>query len=162
MKTAIDTEMQVALEPGDYRDFTGYINMRGTEGYAEHATFMLSDRSRSFDSDIVPMWMTEAFTIVWQKGDWIGGTMYDGAFYGGTFRGGTFLSSCFHGQSMFVDGVFRRSTFYNGTWINGDWDMSKWLSGHVRLNGVDHYTAFGPFVMALRPAFRNIVEGNDD
>lgn len=159
VKTTTDTDVHAALEPGDYIDFTGYVNIGSTEGYAENATFMLSDRNR-LHSGIVPIWMTTLFTIVWINGNWLGGTFHDGAFYGGVFHNGLFLKSWFH-KGLFQDGVFRKSTFYNGVWVNGDWDMSKWHSGHVRLNGVDHYTAFGPFVMEFRPAFRTIVWDDD-
>ena len=151
---------QVALEPGDYRGFTGYVNIGGTEGYAENATFMLSDRNR-FHSGIVPIWMTTVFTIVWHKGDWTGGTFHDGAFYGGVFHDGLFLKSRFHGQSMFKDGVFRNSMFYNGVWVNGDWDRSVWLSGNVLLDNVSLQTSYGPRDEKFRPAFRTIVEDDD-
>ena len=161
VKTMTDMQMQAALEPGDYRDFTGYVSLNGTEGYAEHATFMLSDKARPFDSGLTPEWMTLMFTIIWQKGDWLGGTFHDGAFYGGVFHNGLFLKSCFHGRGLFMDGIFRKSMFYNGNWVNGDWDRSKWLCGHVMLDGVEHYTAFGPRADDFRPAFRTIVEDDD-
>jgi len=159
VKTTTDTGVRAALEPGDYRDFTGYVNIGGTEGYAERATFMLSDRNR-FHSGIVPIWMTESFTIVWHKGEWLGGTFHDGAFYGGVFHDGLFLKSWFH-KGLFQDGVFRKSTFYNGVWVNGDWDRSEWLCGHVMLDGVECYAATGPRAEEFRPAFRTIVEDDD-
>lgn len=156
VKTTIETGVHAALEPGDYRDFTGYVNIGGTEGYAENATFMLSDRKR-FHSGIVPIWMTESFTIVWINGNWTGGTFHDGAFYGGTFQNGVFLKSRFD-KGLFKDGVFRKSMFYNGVWVNGDWDRSVWLCGQVLLDNVNLQTSYGPGDEEFRPAFRTIVE----
>lgn len=161
VKTTIETGVHAALEPGDYRDFTGYVNIGGTEGYAENATFMLSDKMRKFDSGLAPEWMTTMFTIVWHKGDWLGGTFNDGAFYGGVFHDGLFLKSCFHGRGLFQDGVFRKSMFYNGVWVNGDWDRSVWLFGNVLLDNVNRQTSYGPGDEEFRPAFRTIVEDDD-
>ncbi len=129
-----DLELNAALEPGDYRDFTGYVNLGGTEGYAENATFMLSDKIRKFHSGLAPEWMTTMFTIVWRKGEWLGGTFRDGAFYSGVFHNGLFIFSSWN-KGLFKGGVFRSSEWKGGIWTGGTWDSSNRMASR---RGVMH------------------------
>lgn len=59
----------IADKPGEYKNFTGTIKWKGTNGNVENATFKLNE------SDSVP--------IVWQNGTWKDGTWKFGVWKNG-------------------------------------------------------------------------------
>ncbi len=110
----------VALEPGTYRDFTGYINYDGIEGYAENADFILVGGYDRYMHGLAKMIWNRG---TWRNGrcglvEWLDGTWLDGTFESGSWRGGTWC-----------DGVFNLSTFYAGTWNGGTFLWSIWWDG---------------------------------
>ena len=142
MKTAIDKKMRVALEPGDYRRFTGWIWFGGTEGWAENASFELLDlggparqmvwRKGTWKDGLLVncMWLDGTFLggtlacVNWHKGTFNGGTFTGGYWWNGSFNGGLFEHSNWYG-GRFNGGTFRHSEWHNGKWHGGKWDLSS-------------------------------------
>ena len=153
MKTAIDTEMRVALEPGDYRRFTGWIRFGGTDGWAENASFVLLDhggpakqmvwRKGTWKSGFLEncMWIDGTFldgTLAccnWQNGTFAGGAFISGYWWRGSFDGGLFEHSKWYG-GRFNDGTFKYSEWHNGKWHGGFWEVSSF-----RMKNGRYYTA---------------------
>ena len=134
----------VALEPGNYIGFTGYVNIGGTEGYVENATFeaVLTGYGDALFTWSKGVWINGTAKFVdWFGGEWRGGSMtaciwYDGTWNGGTFENGdwyngewqcgTFLGSRWLGGTWF-EGDFNGSTWYDGTWLEGTWTDSTYV-----------------------------------
>ena len=72
-----------ALDPGSYRDFTGYVCFGGNEGMAEDACFDLFTSAR-----------TGHGFIFWHSGTWRGGVWEYGLFENGTWLSGRMGKDC--------------------------------------------------------------------
>ena len=96
-------EENVANKEGEYENFSGSIDWKGTEGTVVDATFeLVSDCS-----------------IYWYGGTWKNGTWITGRWYGGTWENGTWKGGQFH-----------KGLWENGTWENGIWyGTAKWKDG---------------------------------
>ena len=97
MKANESVVTAAALEPGTYKDFTGYINFDGIEGYAEHADFTLLGGYEKYMHGLVRM--------IWTDGTWLGGRCSLAQ-----WKGGVWLGGAWHG-----------GTWENGTWLGGEW-----------------------------------------
>ena len=109
-----------ALEPGTYNGFTGYINYRGIEGYAENAGFILLDEYEKYMHGLVRM--------IWTDGTWLGGRCSLVQWKGGVWKNGTFENGNWH-AGTWENGVFNLSSFHDGTWNNGTFVWSMWHGG---------------------------------
>lgn len=145
-----------ALEPGEYRDFTGYIFHRNglVEGYAEDASFDLVDSS----DDITMNWLDgtwvsgQCASACWQGGTWLNGTFSEGNWYGGDWKDGTFYRGAwvdgtwgggvFEGSQwrngVWVNGIFRESAWLNGRWLEGYWENGVWIDEQGVCRNIDH------------------------
>ena len=101
----------VALCPGKYDNFTGYVNCLGNEGYAEEADFT-----------IIP----DYGIMSWRGGTWTG-DMVHARWLGGVFKGGSFIGQWFGGE--WRDGVCSQSIWHGGVWQNGLWKNGRWEGG---------------------------------
>ena len=113
----------VAFEPGIYRDFTGYINWNGVEGFVKGADFDLNDI----------LWDMTFYDGIWIGGtvsrcDWIYGVWNNGTWLSGHWNKGTWLGGTFEGGNWY-GGTWRDGTFDGGCWHGGQWAGGKWVSG---------------------------------
>lgn len=127
--------MKVALEPGIYKNFTGYICFGDTEGFVRRATFNLFESKSSFNASLVYR------KVIFKKGTWIGGELHDCIWNGGTFLDGTVKNICWSGgewmNGTWIRGSWLDGTWHNGTWIDGDWYKGTWMNGDWN-NGAWH------------------------
>lgn len=149
--------ISAAIEPGEYRDFTGYI-FHGNglvEGYAEHAWFDLVDNAEMF---ITMNWLDGTWVsgqctrASWQGGTWLNGTFSEGNWYGGDWKDGTFycgvwINGTWGGgvfdcaqwrNGVWADGVFRESAWLDGRWLEGRWENGVWIDEHGVCRRIDH------------------------
>ena len=139
----------VAFEPGIYRDFTGYINWNGVEGFVKGADFDLNDI----------LWDMTFYDGIWIGGtvsrcDWIYGVWNNGTWLSGHWNNGTWKDGIWHG-GMFTGGVWENGEWldgqlWSGTWKDGVWHDGKWYFGKWK-NGtwikgtiMDHYNKWNP------------------
>ena len=144
-----ENEPGVAMEPGHYNDFTGYVNFNGTDGWAEHASFYLNS---SF-----------GWSILWHSGTWLGGTMRNAQWENGLWKDGTWLGETWkygmwlggswqHGSwlgglwengewldGVWYDGTWHGGTWHDGRWINGAWRGGRWMTGEKGNGAVVSY-----------------------
>ena len=123
----------VAFDLGTYRDFTGYINFNGIEGWVEDSDF-----------DIKPIHKYgRCYSMDWKGGTWAGGTCTaaywrDGVWKSGTWRdgiwnGGEWLYGDWHG-GMFCGGDWLDGTWHDGDLLAGTWHRGKWINGKLGLS----------------------------
>ena len=124
-----------ALEPGTYRDFTGYVCFGGNEGMAENASFDLFTSAR-----------TGHGFIFWHSGTWLGGVWEHGLFENGTWLSGRIGKDCrvincdwrggqccfrfVEGEKWLDEGVWRNRMYFS----KKEWDM---VGGLLLARGLD-------------------------
>lgn len=91
----------VANTAGEYENFTGVIDWKGSNGRVKNATFELTNRG-----------------IIWYNGIWRGGTWKDGTWKGGDWKDG-----------RWEDGIWEYGTWRDGTWCKGTWESGFWYDG---------------------------------
>ena len=149
------SKQTVAFDCGEYRDFTGYVNFHGTEGYARDASF---DLCVAWDGSPViswhnGVWQGGTMSVVWWEGGvfenglflkstWAGGAWLDGTFRNSSWMTGRFENGLFESSSwdegVFAGGVFKNSTWYRGEWAGGRWEQSSYMGEDGRIHGVNH------------------------
>lgn len=116
-----EKEPGVAMEPGHYNDFTGYINYAGTEGWAENASFDIRNGG---------------WSVIWHSGTW-SGTMRNARWDNGLWKGGTWYGHLWN-YGMWLDGVWHDGMWHGGTWMDGEWKDGEWFNG-LWNNGTWHH-----------------------
>ena len=112
----VKSDAVVANQKGEYKNFTGEIDWRGTKGTVKNATFDLTSTG--------VYW----YKGTWEKGNWKDGVWEDGIWKAGIWRDGFWEGGTWHNGTWF-DGVWERGTWQNGTWIDGVWQDGTWKNG---------------------------------
>lgn len=117
----------IAVDPGKYHDFTGYICYAGTEGLVEHATFELFGEYAQDPQYYVYQFSLERMTndpyIHWKYGIWKDGLWYNGMWEDGIWLDGTW------NDGVFEKGLWKKGTWLGGIFVNGEWMEGDWRGG---------------------------------
>lgn len=154
----------VALEPGDYRGFTGLIQWGGTEGWAEDADFGLTVADWSAEyCFLLGNWHSPKKTmmILWRSGTWIDGTWEGGEWASGTWKNGTWLNGTWHGGTW-LDGTWKNGYWQNGWWHHGTWHASgMWADGwQLGTDGRFFHTKASPLIEKARRDYEECIKWN--
>ena len=126
-KTLVSSN-QVADQEGEYTNFTGYIDWKGScQADVKNADFTLVSYKEFGGVYGGIIWHNGIFEKgYFGFGTWEKGTWQDGNFYRGVWKNGTWKDGSFQGES---DGVWSDGTWENGTWLNGTWENGTWENG---------------------------------
>lgn len=104
----------IADKAGEYKDFSGVINWRGTSGIVKNALFILEENCVN--------------TIDFKDGEWLFGCFNSGIWRDGVWKNGTFVTSvwCF---GKWVEGLWMDGLWVDGVWYDGIWHSGEWMSG---------------------------------
>lgn len=111
-------DAEVANQAGEYKNFAGLIDWKGTQAYVQDANFELLD-----NGDI---WWRNG---TWRTGIWEQGIWYDGVWLNGTWKKGTWLNGTWGG------GVWEGGTWKRGAWKNGKINGEPSKVSPARFNG---------------------------
>lgn len=125
----MDSE-EIAIEKGEYIDFTGYVLWGQSEGWVKNASFNLDNH---FFGDIVYWWngtWVDGFMLNcdWQDGVWMNGMFNYGDWHNGEWMNGTFNKGEWW-NGVWRNGLFNQGEWDDGTWIDGTFDYGKWHKG---------------------------------
>ena len=95
----------IAMEEGEYRNFTGAIFWGDNDGVVKKAKFSLIKKNNEH-------------IILFYRGIWMNGVFSDGVFTNGIFK----------------NGIFQRSSFWNGVFVNGETDEKASFRGGKVIN----------------------------
>ena len=125
---------QVASEPGEYKNFSGKIDLKRCFGHVSNANFSISGdgeidvwESGTWEDGALScrIWkngtfkMGSMFCQEWEKGTWQNGTWRSGTWKNGTWKSGGWLK-----------GIWENGTWETGTWVNGSWRGGTWKNGN--------------------------------
>ena len=113
------SDAEVANQAGEYKNFTGIIDWKGSKGQVKNADFELQA-----NGDI---WWHNGY---WVKGIWNRGEWQKGWWENGTWKNGSWLNGKWQ-NGTWKNGDFNYGTWYDGVWENGDWFgfPEKWKKG---------------------------------
>lgn len=113
------TSEGIAVEKGEYRDFTGWICWGNSEGWVKDASFSLRTGFITWIDWKCGIWQDGIFA----ESYWNDGTWMDGRFVLGTWSNGTWMKGDWNG------GAWKGGTWHDGTWHGGLWFCGKWING---------------------------------
>lgn len=119
---------KVADEGGEYKNFTGKIDYRGSKAKVKNAHFLLG---KSIIGWLDGVWLNGTFKDgFWNKGTWVKGIWKRGEWYDGDWKNGTWENGVWNG-GKWHNGTWKNGDWWKGTWVKGDWKGGTWVDKRI-------------------------------
>lgn len=126
-------DVNVAFEPGEYSNFTGWILYGMTDALVENATFRLECQHVVHFDNTILYYHDDSRMVVFDKGVFVDGTLGLCIWRNGVFRNGKSLAAIWRNglweNGEWMDGTWKGGRWLNGTWHNGEWFDGTWCNG---------------------------------